>query len=213
MGLRRVGHDWATSLSLFTFMYWRRKWQPTPVFLPRESQGWGSLVGCRLWGHRVGYDWSDLAAATVVQVSMKFTFLSFGIFHVAVKWEVNRLFLISLFTLSTPSQYTHHVYFLNSSQIQPVSTKFPLSLSQIMVLTNYLFILRPCLPTFTPLLKIFTLFQLPQRKKPVFWMRSTRSYITWLPHFPSYNCISLLSVFPFLARQYQIEPDAWYMPY
>ena len=50
MGSRRVGHDWATSLSLFTFMHWRRKWQPTPVFLPRESQGWWSLVGCRLWG-------------------------------------------------------------------------------------------------------------------------------------------------------------------
>ena len=30
-------------------MHWRRKWQPTPVFLPGESQGWGSLVGCRLW--------------------------------------------------------------------------------------------------------------------------------------------------------------------
>ena len=46
MGSLRVGHDWATSLSLFTFMHWRRKWQPTPVFLPGESQGWGSLVGC-----------------------------------------------------------------------------------------------------------------------------------------------------------------------
>ena len=33
----------------FTFTHWRRKWQPTPVFLPGESQGWGSLVGCRLW--------------------------------------------------------------------------------------------------------------------------------------------------------------------
>ena len=32
-------------------MHWRRKWQPTPVFLPGESQGRGSLVGCRLWGH------------------------------------------------------------------------------------------------------------------------------------------------------------------
>ena len=42
----RVGHDWATSLSLFTLMHWRMKWQPTPVFLPGESQGWGSLVGC-----------------------------------------------------------------------------------------------------------------------------------------------------------------------
>ena len=46
----KVGHDWVTSLSLFTFMHWRRKWQPTPVFLPAESHGWGSVVGCRLWG-------------------------------------------------------------------------------------------------------------------------------------------------------------------
>ena len=50
MGLQRVGHDRATSLPLFTFMHWRRKWQPTPVFLPGESQGRGSLVGCHLWG-------------------------------------------------------------------------------------------------------------------------------------------------------------------
>ena len=51
MGSLRVGHDWATSLSIFTFMHWRRKWQPTPVFLPEESQGRGSLVACHLWGH------------------------------------------------------------------------------------------------------------------------------------------------------------------
>jgi len=50
MGSLRVGHNWATSLSRFTFRHWRRKWQPTPVFLPGESQGLGSLVGCRLWG-------------------------------------------------------------------------------------------------------------------------------------------------------------------
>ena len=50
MGSRRVGHDWVTSLSLFTFMHWRRKWQPTPVFLPGESQGRGSQLGCCLWG-------------------------------------------------------------------------------------------------------------------------------------------------------------------
>ena len=50
MGSLRVRHDWATSLSLFTLMHWRRKWQPTPVFLPLKSQGQGSLVGCRLWG-------------------------------------------------------------------------------------------------------------------------------------------------------------------
>ena len=49
MGLRRVRHDWATSLSLFIFMYWRRNWQPTPVFLPGESQGreawWAAIYG------------------------------------------------------------------------------------------------------------------------------------------------------------------------
>ena len=45
-GLQSMG-----SLSLFTFMHWRRQWQPTPVFLPGEFQGWGSLVGFRLWGH------------------------------------------------------------------------------------------------------------------------------------------------------------------
>ena len=50
MGSLWVGHDQATSLSLFSFMHWRRKWQPTPVFLPGESQGQRSLVGCRLWG-------------------------------------------------------------------------------------------------------------------------------------------------------------------
>ena len=50
MGSLRVRHDKVTSLSPFTFMHWRRKWQPTPVFLPGESQGQGSLVGCRLWG-------------------------------------------------------------------------------------------------------------------------------------------------------------------
>ena len=50
MGSKRVRHDWVTSLSLFSFMLWRRKWQPTPVFLPGESQGLGSLVGCPLWG-------------------------------------------------------------------------------------------------------------------------------------------------------------------
>ena len=47
----RVRHNWATLLSRFTFMHWRRKWKPTPAFLPGESQGQESLVGCRLWGH------------------------------------------------------------------------------------------------------------------------------------------------------------------
>ena len=52
MGWLRVRHNGVTSLSLFTFMHWRRKWQPTPVFLPGESQEQGSLVGCHLWGQQ-----------------------------------------------------------------------------------------------------------------------------------------------------------------
>ena len=50
MESQRIGHDWVTLLLLFTFLHWRRKWQPTPVFLPGESQGRGSLKGCHLWG-------------------------------------------------------------------------------------------------------------------------------------------------------------------
>ena len=49
-GSLRVRHNWVTSLSLFSFMHWKRKWQPAPVFLPGESQGRGSLVDWRLWG-------------------------------------------------------------------------------------------------------------------------------------------------------------------
>ena len=43
-------------------MRWRRKWQPTPVFLPGESQGRRSRVGRRLWGRRE----ADLAAAAAL---------------------------------------------------------------------------------------------------------------------------------------------------
>ena len=65
MGSRRVRHDWATSLSLFTFMHWRRKWQPTPVFLPGESQGRWRLVGCRLWGRTESDTTERLSSNTV----------------------------------------------------------------------------------------------------------------------------------------------------
>ena len=47
---------------------WRRKWQPTPVFLPGESQGRRSLMGCHLWGRRVGHESSDAAAAAAAPV-------------------------------------------------------------------------------------------------------------------------------------------------
>jgi len=54
-----------------TLSSWRRKWQPTPVFLPRESRGQRSLLGCCPWGsHRVGHDWSDLACMHALEKEM-----------------------------------------------------------------------------------------------------------------------------------------------
>ena len=50
-------------LRMHACMHWRRKWQPTPVFLPGESQGRGSLAGCHLWGRTE----SDTTEATQQQ--------------------------------------------------------------------------------------------------------------------------------------------------
>ena len=58
-------------ISLFTFMHWRRKWQPTPGFLPGESQGQRSLVGCRLWGCTVRHSWCNAAAAAAAVAHSK----------------------------------------------------------------------------------------------------------------------------------------------
>ena len=67
MGSLRVGHDRATSL--FTFMRWRRKWQPTPVFLPGESQGPGSLVVTQ---SRTRLKWLSSSSGLVAQLGEKF---------------------------------------------------------------------------------------------------------------------------------------------
>ena len=73
MGLQRVGHDWATSLSLFTFMHWRRKWQPTPVFLPGESQGqgawWAAVYGVTQSGTRL----KRLSSSSSSKMSLQMT--------------------------------------------------------------------------------------------------------------------------------------------
>ena len=109
MESQRVGHDWATSLSLFTFMHWRRKWQPTPVFLPGESQGQWSLVGCLLWGRtelNTTEDWSYLAAAAadpIKRTSKYFCFL----------WKLGnrcKSFMHCFLLLFAP--HTHISYFL-----------------------------------------------------------------------------------------------------
>ena len=60
-----VAKSW-TRLRNFTFLHWRRKWQPTPVFLPGESQGRGEPGGLPAMGsHRVGHDGSDFLSAPV----------------------------------------------------------------------------------------------------------------------------------------------------
>ena len=85
MGSLAVRHDWATSLSLFTFMHWRRKWQPTCVLAwrtPRAGEP-GGLPS--LGSHRVGHDWSDSAAAAEVQMARLSWFgpcLSFQVYFV-----------------------------------------------------------------------------------------------------------------------------------
>ena len=68
-----------TRLSDFTFTHWRRKWQPTPVFLPGESQGWRSLVGCHLWSctesdttevtYPLGWPWEAQSSPRVARES------------------------------------------------------------------------------------------------------------------------------------------------
>ena len=57
-------------------MHWRRKWQPTPVFLPGESQGRGSLVGCRLWG-RTELDTTEATQQQQQQCSIVYMYRCF----------------------------------------------------------------------------------------------------------------------------------------
>ena len=64
MGSQRVRHDWATSLSLFTFMHWRREMATHSSVLAWRIPGTGEPGGLLSMGsHRVGHDWSNLAAA------------------------------------------------------------------------------------------------------------------------------------------------------
>ena len=75
MGSLRVWHYWETSLSLFTFMHWRRKWQPTPLLAWRipgmEEPGGLPSMG----SYRVGHNWSDLAAAAAHASKVMFKIL------------------------------------------------------------------------------------------------------------------------------------------
>ena len=69
MGSQRVGHDWATSLSLFTFTHWRKEMATHSSVLAWRIPGTGEPGGLpSLGSHRFGHDWSDLAAAAPLLV-------------------------------------------------------------------------------------------------------------------------------------------------
>ena len=107
MGSLRVGHNRATSLSLFTFMHWRKKWQPTPVFLPGESQGRGSLMGCHLGGRTE----QDMTEATQQQQQQPYIIKinpcqfieAISIFY----WLLDILFFFNIKRWKTMGVYIH----------------------------------------------------------------------------------------------------------
>ena len=102
MGSLGVGQDWATSLSLFTFMQWRRKWQPTPVFLPGGSQGRGEPGGLPSTGsYRVGHDWSSLVAATITySLNLWCTYRNLKILWLIYKLPYTKLIDVTLFVIA-----------------------------------------------------------------------------------------------------------------
>ena len=97
MGSMKVRHDWATSLLLFTFTHWRRKWQPTPVFLPGESQGRGSLVGCHLWG-RTEWDMTEVTQQQLYNIVLSS--------HCAAKWVSHTCTSTAMCVLSRVKLFT-----------------------------------------------------------------------------------------------------------
>ena len=103
-----VGHNSATSLSLFTFMHWSRKWQPTPVFLPGESRGRGRLVGCWLWG-RTELDTTEATQQQQQQQHVSFYYCIFQKFSRNMtqggKTEVALIYLLTTDSLHEKTEY------------------------------------------------------------------------------------------------------------
>ena len=74
MGSGRVGQDWATSLSLFTFMHWRRKWQPTPVSLLENPRDWGAWWAA-IFGVTQSQTWLKQISSSSNNYTLAFKFL------------------------------------------------------------------------------------------------------------------------------------------
>ena len=99
MGLPGVGGNSVTSLSLFTFMQQRRKWQPTPVFLPGEFQGRQSLVGCCLWG-RTESDTTEVTQQQQQQYDPAIPLLGIYLEKACSKGYIHPMFIATLFTIA-----------------------------------------------------------------------------------------------------------------
>ena len=120
----------ATSLSLFTFMHWRRKWQPTPVFLPGKSQGQRSLVGCCLGDAQSRTRLKQLSSSSSSSSTERFSRRSlkatlFTLCSDRLSLSVHLQNLLGLFKLSIcakvfPFLFLHQAYsysFINPSQM------------------------------------------------------------------------------------------------
>ena len=71
MGSLRVGHDWATSLSLFHFLALEKEMATHSSVLAWRIPGMGDPGGLTSMGsHRVGHDWRDLAAAATHHINI-----------------------------------------------------------------------------------------------------------------------------------------------
>ena len=102
---------WWLLISLFTLRHWRRQWQPTPAFLPGESQGRGSRGSCRLWGCRVGHDWSDSAAAA-------YTCETITKIKILNKYTISQSSFMSLSCNTVPSSGTYYYGFLSLQSLK-----------------------------------------------------------------------------------------------
>ena len=81
-GVTRVGHDWATSLSLFTFTHWRRKWQPLQCSClenPRDGEAWWAAV-CGVAQSRIRLKWLSSSSSNLFYIHYYFQY-HFSIFY------------------------------------------------------------------------------------------------------------------------------------